>query len=129
MIAQARRKAAKAESAAVLEVAAIENIPYPEASFDVAISSAMIHHLTKTQIEQGLVELYRVLKPGGRLLVVDLDPSRRSLITSLPGHRQMAKQDQVRTEVPIWMQTAGFSGIETGKHPFKHLSYAIGKKV
>ena len=128
MIAQARRKAAKAKSRAAFEVASIEHIPYPEASFDVAISSAVIHHLTQAQIEQGLVELYRVLKPKGRLLVVDLDLSRRSLASRLPGHRRLAKQDHVRNQVPGWLQTAGFSNIKTGKHPFKQLSYAIGEK-
>ncbi len=129
MIAQAKRKAAKVHSQATFQLASIEEIPHPEASFDVAVSSVMMHHLNETQKQQGLVELYRVLKPNGRLLIVDLDPSRRSLVTSLPGHSQMAKQDTVREQLPDVLRDAGFKNIQTGKHPFKQLSYVIGVKA
>ncbi|MEZ4512020.1 MAG: methyltransferase domain-containing protein [Chloroflexota bacterium] len=128
MIAQAQQKADKAGSWATFEVATIEEIPYPDDTFDLVTSTAMIHHLTPAQVTKGLPEVYRVLKPNGRFLIVDINTARRSLISRLPGHRHLARQDRVQDEMPALLQTAGFSHIQTGSHPFKALSYAIGVK-
>jgi len=129
MIEQARRRAAKNHSHATFDVASIDNIPYPDNTFDAAIQSLVFHHLTDTQKEAGLLELKRVLKPNGRLLIVDLNPTRRGLATSLPGHNQLDQVDHVRSEVVERMAVAGFKNIQSDTHPNKQLSYAMGKCV
>ena len=128
MIAQAKQRAAKNHSQATFEVASVEQIPYPDNTFDVAIGSLMFHHLTEIQKTEGFVELKRILKQNGRLLIVDLNPSQRSLATILPGHNQLDRVDYVRSEVVQRMKTAGFINIRADAHPFKKLSYAIGEK-
>lgn len=50
------------------KVGHIEAIPYPDNSFDVVYCSEIIEHLSKDQIDQGLNEVGRILKPGGVLL-------------------------------------------------------------
>lgn len=129
MIKQARRRASDKDSQATFEIAPIDQIPYPDSSFDVAFSTLVYHHLTDTQKREGLVELERVLKPDGRLVLVDINPTRRSILTSLPGHSQLEREDYVRHEVTEGMQAAGLTVVETGAHPSKQLSYAIGQKV
>lgn len=47
-------------------------IPYLDHSFDFAVSSYALHHLTDEQKCLALVEFQRVLKPGGRLAIADL---------------------------------------------------------
>lgn len=128
MIAQARLHAHKKQSRALFEVASIEEIPYPDEYFDMAFSTLVFHHLTDAQKEAGFAELRRVLKPNGRLLIVDLNPSRRSLATSLPGHNQLAREDYVRSEAVKRLAAAGFGNIQSGPHPFPQLSYALGEK-
>jgi SAM-dependent methyltransferase len=44
-------------------VAAGEDIPYPDESFDRVFGAAILHHL---DVERGRRELYRILKPGGK---------------------------------------------------------------
>ncbi len=44
-------------------VAAGEELPYPDESFDVAIGTSVLHHL---DVARAGPELYRVLRPGGR---------------------------------------------------------------
>jgi ubiquinone/menaquinone biosynthesis C-methylase UbiE len=49
----------------------VEKLPFADATFEVALSSVMFHHLPDDSLEQGLREIRRVLKPSGRLLVID----------------------------------------------------------
>jgi ubiquinone/menaquinone biosynthesis C-methylase UbiE len=72
MIETARRKAARAQVTVDFRVGVIEQLPYPDASFDVVISSLMMHHLPADLKPIGLAEIRRVLKPTGRLIIVDM---------------------------------------------------------
>jgi len=80
MIGVARRKAAHQNLEIDFRVGVIEALPYPEASFDVVTSSLMIHHLPGDLKLRGLTETYRVLKPGGRLLIADFMRPTASLL-------------------------------------------------
>ena len=46
-------------------------LPYPNASFDRVLSSIMIHHLKTPEKEATAREVFRVLKPGGELHIID----------------------------------------------------------
>jgi len=128
MIRQARRRAIKNNSQAIFDVASIDQIPYPDNTFDVAFNTLMYHHLSELERPAGMVELARVLQPGGRLILVDINASRRSILTSLPGHSHVKRHDFVRQEAAEHMRVAGFTIIDTGSHPSRQLSYAIGQK-
>ena len=71
MIAVARKKALRKGLEIDFRVGVIEALPFPDSSIDVVTSSLMMHHLPQELKERGLVEIYRVLKPGGRLLIAD----------------------------------------------------------
>ena len=71
MIAVARSKAARKKLEIDFRVAVIEALPFPDSSIDVVTSSLMMHHLPEDLKVRGLAEIYRVLKPGGRLLIAD----------------------------------------------------------
>lgn len=51
-----------------LQVAAGENIPFPENSFDIVYSHGVIHH--SPDMPRMIKEAYRVLRPGGRLIIM-----------------------------------------------------------
>ena len=71
MIAVARSKAARKRLDMDFRVGVIEALPFADASMDVVTSSLMMHHLPDDLKIRGLAEIYRVLKPGGRLLIAD----------------------------------------------------------
>jgi len=84
MIEVATRKAHRAGHSAHnvrFEVEAVEALSFQDGSFDVVMSSLMMHHLPGDLKSHALVEIRRVLRPGGRLLVVDFqqaDSAHRS---------------------------------------------------
>jgi len=47
------------------------NLPYPDGSFDAAVSTQVYEYVA--DIPQALAELYRVIRPGGRVVVLDTD--------------------------------------------------------
>jgi len=72
MIRVAREKAQRANLTVDYRVAAVEALPFANGTFDVVLSSLMMHHLPEDLKALGLAEVRRVLKPGGRLLIVDM---------------------------------------------------------
>jgi len=76
MVAKARKKAEEAKLPINFRVASIDELPYRDGVFDAVISSMMFHHLPLTVKGRGLEEVYRVLKPGGRLLLCDFSSPR-----------------------------------------------------
>jgi ubiquinone/menaquinone biosynthesis C-methylase UbiE len=56
-----------------LRTADAEALPYADASFDLAVGHAILHHLPEP--EAALAELHRVLTPGGALLIAG-EPTR-----------------------------------------------------
>ncbi len=54
-------------------VGVAECLGYPDASFDRAVSTFFYHHIDADLKRRSLAELLRVLKPGGKLIIVDVD--------------------------------------------------------
>lgn len=89
---RARRKAARRRLPIRYDRAFADELPVPDASFDVVLSSFMLHHLDDDERLRTLREVRRVLRPGGELHVVDADgtPSghnRRKIHSRLTGSR------------------------------------------
>jgi ubiquinone/menaquinone biosynthesis C-methylase UbiE len=76
MIGVARLKATRTHSRATFELGVIERLAFVGDAFDVVLSSFMFHHLPADVKRAGLAEVWRVLKPSGRLVLVDFDTTR-----------------------------------------------------
>ena len=50
------------------EVADVQELPFEDGAFDVAVAAWMLYHVP--DLDRGLAELARVLRPGGRLVAV-----------------------------------------------------------
>ena len=73
-----RRAARNVPQADYLEGLA-EQIPCEDNQFDLVHTSAALHEMTPEQREQILAQVYRVLKPGGFFVLIDLHRPTNSL--------------------------------------------------
>jgi ubiquinone/menaquinone biosynthesis C-methylase UbiE len=127
MIAVARSKAARAGLAVEFQVGVIEALAFPDASFDVVLSSLMMHHLPNDLQRRGLAESARVLKPGGHVLIVDFKRPTTGMartVASFFGHG--ALREDIR-DVAGLMREAGFTQVQAGDMSFGMLGFAIGQ--
>jgi ubiquinone/menaquinone biosynthesis C-methylase UbiE len=134
MIAAARRKFERAGADTDLQVGRIDEIPFPDGRFDVVLASFMIFHMDEDTRRRGLPEIHRVLKPGGRLVIVDFEPPAKGYLRIVAnvvlGHL-LGGDEMLRHSVhelrPL-MEEAGFAGVETGGTRYKVIGFARGTR-
>jgi ubiquinone/menaquinone biosynthesis C-methylase UbiE len=70
MINMARKK--RENKTCRFEVAAAEDLPFEDSTFDAVVSSLFFHHVPLDLKEKSLLEAFRVLRPKGRLVIADM---------------------------------------------------------
>lgn len=85
---------------------ALESLPLDAGSLDVAMASLVLHH--QPDPARVLAEVARVLKPGGRILVVDMLPHDRTDYQQQMGHVWLGFSDE---SMRRYLGAAGFSDI------------------
>lgn len=72
ILARARRRADGAGMEIAFHEGNATELAFPDASFDVVLSTLFFHHLPDDAKRRAAAEVVRVLRPGGRLVVGDL---------------------------------------------------------
>ena len=129
MVARAREKARATGVTARFEVGAIEKLPADDASFDVVLSSLMLHHVPEESRVEGLREVRRVLRPGGRLVLVDFAGRTllfHGILARLTGRSAIASPavEHVEREVT----EAGFERPSVHAMSFRYLFCLVANK-
>ncbi len=136
MIAQARKKAAGRAAAIRFEEADAEQLPFAPAGFDLAVSRHLLWTLPHP--EAAIDEWIRVLRPGGRLVVVDgqadvsatpepLDNARRSSEYAAIGDRLPFLGGRPREEIEKLFAARGLVAIASD--PFLDLVAAQERRM
>jgi ArsR family transcriptional regulator len=94
---QAARRRVRSLDNVEIRRGSLESLPIPDATLDAVTCVLVLHHLPAPGV--ALAEAARALKPGGRLLLVDMMPHDREAYRQQMGH--------------VWL---GFSEPEIGRH-------------
>jgi ubiquinone/menaquinone biosynthesis C-methylase UbiE len=126
MLARAQKKAKKVGIVVSFREGLVEALPLEDAQFDVVLSTVMLHHLPQKARLQCVNEIRRVLKPGGRVLVVDFEgfsQQKRSFLSHFPRpHGHVSSSD-----VTALLSQAGLKAIETGPVGIRDLQYVLAE--
>lgn len=71
LVAGAKRRAKRAGLSIDFRVASVAQLPFADASMDLIVSNLVMHHLAPDVLERAVSEIRRVVKPGGRVVILD----------------------------------------------------------
>ena len=123
MIEVAEDKAANTGAEIDFQVALIEAIPFPDASFDLVTSSLMLHHLPDDLKRKGFAEIRRVLKPGGRFLAMDFAAHSHSPVGHLLSVFGHSRGEPIAEVLTPMLKDPGFAEVEA--LPTRHKNFAF----
>ena len=121
MIARARKKARRVGAEVTFVTADVENLPYAAGTFDLVLSTVMLHHLSDGARLKCLGEVRRVLRPGGRFLALDFGGAaaeRRTRAGRMHSHAHFNLLELVPQ-----LRAAGLSRLESGPAGFRDLQF------
>jgi ubiquinone/menaquinone biosynthesis C-methylase UbiE len=112
MLDQAGSKAERADVELRLDQGFSTELPYPEESFDLVLSTLFFHHLDLDSKRRTAREISRVLRPGGDLHVADWGrPSDPVMAVAFLGVRLLdgfeTTREDARGELPAIFEAAG----------------------
>ena len=104
MLAAARRRLASMQNVDIRS-GRLESLPIEDGSLDAALLFLVMHYVPEPTA--AIAEAHRTLKPGGRLLIVDMMPHDREDLLQEMGHVWRGFSEE---QVSSMFEAAGFSG-------------------
>lgn len=111
MIDEARRRLGWRDNVE-LRQGELERLPIDDGELDAGLMVLVLHHLTSP--ESALAEVARCLKPGGRLVILDMEPHDRAEYREQMGHQWLGF---AQSELTSWLTRAGFASIRYRRLP------------
>ena len=128
MIAVASRKVRRAGVEVDLRQALAEALPFADASFDAVLGTLMVHHLPGPTRAAFALEARRVLRPGGRILLVDFASRSGGKPRGVLDH--LHRHGGVRPDALIALvNDAGMRVVEHGAVGVLDLHYVLATKA
>src|SRR5262249_26286910 len=126
MIGRARAKSSRRGRPVTFQVATAQSLPFPDATFDVVLCSLALHHLTDDARAAAIAEMRRVVKAGGRVMIVEFGERRGLRAVLHPVALVHARETrQILAGAVNLMDRAGLGRVVTAPLGFGVLGYAL----
>lgn len=126
MIARAAKKARKSAFEIELKKAPVQALPFADGCFDAVLSTVMFHHLPRPSRAQCAREMRRVVRAGGRVMVVDfVQSTRKEPIGFLDHLHRHGGVDP--NEIAAHLEDAGLKIVARGDVGFRGLHFVLAE--
>lgn len=107
-------------------VGGLDALPFPDACFDVVWCANVTQYLSDDDLMVALAEFRRVLRPGGLVVIKDVDGNLMRAPSRVPGLVQHLREARIRAgstqalgatrgpELRTWLRRAGLAGVSSG---------------
>jgi demethylmenaquinone methyltransferase/2-methoxy-6-polyprenyl-1,4-benzoquinol methylase len=126
MVSRAQRNNRRAQRPVTFRTARAQQLPFPDEQFDAVTCTLVLHHVAEADRPQAVAEMYRVLRPGGLLLVADFVPGPVGrLARRCGGHA--AHADALDEAVRL-VEAAGFADLRRGPTTVRGIGRLVAVK-
>jgi ubiquinone/menaquinone biosynthesis C-methylase UbiE len=111
------------------QTAAAQQLPFPDGTFDAVTCTLALHHIAAHQRQLAVDEMHRVLKPGRRLLIADLQaPTHRGSGLARRLFRHHAMDERPLDQAINFMTAAGFPNVTREETKVSWIGQAVGTR-
>src|SRR3989344_8963491 len=107
-----------------------QKLPFKEQSFDYVVSSFAVHHIPSDLKGQAFLEMYRVLRSGGTILIIDIGEPKNLLakITGTVFSLIESVGPNLRGFIPRALKEVGFREVKEIESKFGLISFYRARK-
>jgi ubiquinone/menaquinone biosynthesis C-methylase UbiE len=114
MINRATAQARKYGVTVSFQVAYAQQLPFGESTFDAVACTLALHHVADDDQQTAVAEMYRVLRPDGRLLIAEFQKGGGYRHPGPRWLRRSAEEDMIDKALNL-VTAAGFTGIASDR--------------
>ena len=126
MINRASSQARKRGVVATFQVALAQQLPFPDATFDAVACTLALHHVAEDDQQTAVGEMYRVLKPHGRLLIAEFHKGQGRRLTG-PRWLRRSGVDMLEKALGL-VHASGFVDVTSGSTNLSWLGKITARK-